>query len=117
MTLKTLLWLLVLFLDFLGPLKAQEIKEIKKNECVVYCFQMISNNGISGYGHEMVKTPKSGKVGKKRRSVRQGLLPISPMQARAGFSILTGLRPDTNPGVFDLKTNFRDQYSYSHNLA
>ncbi|MBD3631145.1 sulfatase [Cyclobacterium sp.] len=104
MTLKAGFQLLVL-IGFLGPLKAQETRETKKMN-VLFIASDDLNNGISGYGHEMVKAPNLERLAKRGVQFNKAYCQY-PQCSQSRVSIMTGLRPDTTQ-VFDLKTDFRD---------
>ncbi|WP_439484301.1 sulfatase [Cyclobacterium plantarum] len=104
MTLKAGFQLLVL-IGFLGPLKAQETRETKKMN-VLFIASDDLNNGISGYGHDLVKTPNLDRLAKMGMQFNKAYCQY-PQCSQSRVSIMTGLRPDTTQ-VFDLKTDFRD---------
>ncbi|MEX2566423.1 MAG: sulfatase, partial [Cyclobacteriaceae bacterium] len=64
------------------------------------------NNGLSGYGHDLVKTPNLERLAKMGMQFNKAYCQY-PQCSQSRVSILTGLRPDTTQ-VFDLKTEFRD---------
>ncbi len=104
MFLRAILSILILFWLH-DALFAQESRVPKKMN-ILFIASDDLNNGISSYGHELVKTPNLERLAKMGMQFNKAYCQY-PQCSQSRVSILTGLRPDTTQ-VFDLKTDFRD---------
>lgn len=88
-----------------GSLLAQESRNTKEMN-ILFIASDDLNNGISSYGHDLVKTPNLDRLAKMGIQFNKAYCQY-PQCSQSRVSIMTGLRPDTTQ-VFDLKTDFRD---------